>query len=267
MYVFIFTYVDLIKHLYSDGHITAEEASQLSAKKLFEVPPATPTTTAPPISLSSTTPSASSSSASTATSATSYHDSFSSTFGLPQGINLKLSTTGTTASGTTSISNVQQSTGPVTLPQRLGTTVGSQPSITVTPNTPLALSIATFPSNVSVKNVPAASAATASQAAVMAAKTGGQRAGLVTTSEAGQPGSLAVSDNVSQATSSAVSDASSNEDQSYYDDLVYDENDDTARGMTYHTVCEFSLDEISIKIRIYNNYIHQCLVNSSYQPT
>ena len=259
MYVFILTYVDLIKHLYSDGHITAEEASQLSAKKLFEVPPATPTTTAPPISLSSTTPSASSSSASTATPATS-HDSFSSTFGLPQGINLKLPATGTTASGTTSISNVQQSTGSVTLPQRLGTTVGSQPSITVTPNTPLALSIATFPNNVSVKNVPAASAATASQAAVMAAKTGGQRAGLVTTSEAGQPGSLAFSDNVSQATSSAVSDASSNEGQSYYDDLVYDENDDTARGMTYHTVCEFSLDEISIKIHIYNISINALLI-------
>ena len=239
MYLFILTYVDLIKHLYSDGHITAEEASQLSAKKLFEVPPATPTTTVPPISLSSTTPSASSSSASTATSATSY-DSFSSTLGLPQGINLKLPATGTTASGTISISNVQQSTGPVTLPQRLGTTVGSQPSITVTPNTPLALSIATFPNNVSVKNVPAASAATASQAVVMAVKTGGQRAGLVTTSEVGQPGSLAISDNVSQATSSAVSDASSNEDQSYYDNLVYDENNDTASGMTYHTVCEFS---------------------------
>ena len=253
--LFILICVDLIKHLYSDGHITTEEASQLSAKKLFEAPPATPTVTASPISLSSATPSASSNSASTATPATSY-DSFSSTFGLLQGINLKLCTTGATASGTTSISNVQQSAGPVTLPQRLPT----QLDTTVIPNTPLALSIATFPSSVSVKNVLAIFAATASQAAIMAAKTGGQRAGLVMTSEAGQSGSLAVSDDVSQAMSLAVSDASSNEDHSYYDDLVYDENDDTASGMTYHTVCEFSLDEISIKIHIYKISINALLI-------
>jgi len=49
-------YVALIKHLYSDGHITAEQASHLESKKLFEAPvtatstiataPAAPSTTA-----------------------------------------------------------------------------------------------------------------------------------------------------------------------------------------------------------------------------
>ena len=230
-------YVDLIKHLYSDGHITAEEASQLSAKKLFEEP-AAPTGAAPTINLSSATPSTG---ASTTTGAAKY-DSFSSTFGLLPGINLKSpSTTGAVANSTISISTNQQSTGLVTMsqlsPAQLGTTVaGSQPSITVTPNTPVALSIATFPSSVSVKNVPAAPGAAVSHAAMGEVKTAKQRSGLVTTSEGAQPESLAVGDNVSQATSSAVSDASSNEDHSYYDDLVYDENDDTTSGMAYRTV-------------------------------
>ena len=139
------TYLDLIKHLYSDGHITAEEASQLSDKKLFEEP-AMPTSTAPPINLSSATPSTGISTASTTTVAASY-DSFSSTFGLLQGINLKSPpTTGSTAtaSSTVNISTNQQSTGLAAMPQlsptQLGTTVvGCQPSITVTQNTPVAV--------------------------------------------------------------------------------------------------------------------------------
>ena len=168
---YIPTYLDLIKHLYSDGHITAEEASQLSAKKLFEEP-ATPTATAPPINLSSATPSTGISTASTTTVAANY-DSFSSTF---EGINLKSPpTTGATAtaSSTVNISTNQQSTGLAAMPQlspaQLGTTVvGCQPSITVTPNIPVALSIASFPSSVSVKNVPAGPAVTASHTAVTA---------------------------------------------------------------------------------------------------
>jgi len=48
-------YLDLIKHLYSDGHITAEEASKLTSKKLFEVPPPPTTPTIPSPTVASDT--------------------------------------------------------------------------------------------------------------------------------------------------------------------------------------------------------------------
>ena len=52
--LYIYILVALIKQLYSDGHITAEEASELTSKKLFKIPdvavPAAPAISAlPPI--------------------------------------------------------------------------------------------------------------------------------------------------------------------------------------------------------------------------
>ena len=221
-------YADLIKHLYSDGHITAEEASQLTSKKLFEVP-APPTTTAPPIGPSSN---AASDSAPAVTRASTI-DKLTAVFNILRNL--------TTNNGTASTMGPSVSTagasppGLASLPQlpssQLGVTVtDSQPSITVTPNTPVASSLTLFPSRIPKQNGPADSVTTASTAVATSRSAPAQK--VVTFSDTAQPDNLVIGDDGSQAASSAVSDASSNEDQSYYDDLVYDQTTDPSHDST-----------------------------------
>ena len=122
--------------------------------------------------------------------------------------------------------------------QLMVTVAGSQPSITVTPNTPVASYITAFPSSMPKQNGPVDSVTNASVVTVTGRTVLPAPTHKVVSGDAAQPDSLAINDDASQATSSHVSDASSNEDQSYYDDLVYDQtadlsDDNTANGMIY----------------------------------
>ena len=243
MYIkyYILMYTDLIKHLYSDGHITAEEASQITSKKLFEVP-APPTATAPPIDLSSDVASSSATTAASPVTRASTIDKLTAVFNVLRDLTINYSKESTTGPSV-SMAGASPS-GLTSLPQlpnsHLGVTVAdSQPSITVTPNTPVALSVTAFPSSVSKQNGPADSVTTASAVSKpVVMQTPAQKAVTsgVTSGDAAQSDSLTIGDDASQPASSVVSDASSNEDQSYYDDLVYDQttdpsHDNTANGM------------------------------------
>ena len=223
--------------MYSDEHITAEKASQLTSKKLFKAP-APPTATAPPTDPGSNAASSSAAVAPAVTHASAI-DKITAVF---KHLLQDLSTS-TTEPSVVTVANAL-SAEPLSLSQPSNPQLGliksdSQPSITVTPNTPMASSVTA--NNMFKQNGPPGSVTTASTTvvpttAVLPAPV--HKAAVVTPSGTAQPDNLAVGDDVSQPTSSAVSDVSSNEDQSYYHDLEYDEtadpvNDNTANGMAF----------------------------------
>ena len=227
MYVLTYVCIDLIKHLYSDGHITAEEASQLTSKKLFEVP-APSTDTSPPIILSSTA-------ASNGAGMAPHNDAINSTnfSSLLQNFSLQYSKGSASTAGVQSIEQVTSSSSLLSQPGHLEEyeyvvsselplirAANPQPSITVTPNTPVVSSTNGLLSHTSEKNTPEGPVVTtmamASNASSLESSAQKVAFGDV------QSESLAVSDDVSQTTSPAEDDASSNDDHSYYNDLVYD---------------------------------------------
>ena len=214
--------------MYSDDHITPAEASRLNSKKLFEAP-ALPTAKAPPNDPNSNAASSSAAVAPAVTHASAI-DKITAVFKL---LLKDLSVSTTEPLPLSQLSNPQR--GPITS--------DPQPSITVTPNTPMASTVAA--NSMFKHNGPPGSVTTASTPVVTTTTTVApapvHKAAVVAPSVTAQPDNLAVGDDASQPTSSAVSDVSSNEDQTYYHDLVYDEtadtvNDNSANGMAYYKI-------------------------------
>ena len=198
---------DLIRQLYSDEHITAEEASHLESKKLFQAPTASPPTAANGASVIHTTPPSSGVVTQSPANAVinlikDITGNYSSAASTGSAINT-LTTTTTIATTTTTTIASQNTTAPLSQIPPLADQVSQvtpQPAITITPNTPLSL-----PQGLSHE-----------AAGVLKLTTTTGLSSL-------QQSNLTVSGNTSRSTSSvASSENGDSNDGHYYDDMTSD---------------------------------------------
>ena len=225
--------IDLIRHLYSDGHITAEEASHLESKKLFQAPTASPPTAASGAATASvihTTP-LSSDAVTRSTRSTSATNPASAVLNLIKDMSINyqsvastgstlnaVTTTATIAGQSTTASFSKSTTASLSqiplLAGQVSQTIStaSQPAITITPNTPLSL-----PQGASLRTGVLKLTTTTNQSSL-------QQSSLQLTDQGlPQTDNLTVGGDTSQPTSSlASSENGDSNDDHYYDDMTFD---------------------------------------------